>query len=381
MMSWLGYVWPLRIISVAAFWYVAVELIIRFCESQGGGPMTEMAATRDMVLLLGVPVYGAFRVCAFYPIYRPQYFQWLLTSAWDGRKPLPLGPVYLVLQDVALVGACCLLILRNPNCDWEHLCLSFFTAYLLLLMVTFLFERLKWDAYAQLYGLGVVVYLWHKPFHALGASVVLYAVAFLGLKRALARLPWKTVEFKPAAETLLTRQIEIGGGTLGWPFDRLRPQKRTGPAISAVDGMLVGLLIGWWTYVCASLVPEQSARNETLTVIYCIMVAMVPLIRLAVYAAGCGPPISLLGRVVTMRWIIPGYDKVFVAPLLTALVGIFSLWVLAWINLPRLYAVPISISLVWSLAFDLGPTLESWRLTGAHRIVPGRFNRTVFVEV
>src|SRR5947209_2936166 len=50
-------------------------------------------------------LYAIYRVWTFHPALRPDYYQWLRGTPWTSRKPLPLGPVHVVGQDVLLVGA------------------------------------------------------------------------------------------------------------------------------------------------------------------------------------------------------------------------------------------------------------------------------------
>ena len=49
--------------------------------------------------------YTVYRLAAFHPALRPGgYYKWLSGTPWTSAKPLPLGPIHLVWQDVLLVG-------------------------------------------------------------------------------------------------------------------------------------------------------------------------------------------------------------------------------------------------------------------------------------
>jgi hypothetical protein len=93
-------------------------------------------------------------------------------------------------------------------------------------------------------------------------------------------------------------------------------------------------------------------------------------VRLVRYTQNYRSPISLWGRVFTLRWIIPGYDKVFVTPIAAAVLFALSF------RLPNAWAPAIHISgpfLVAMIAMVLlvgRPSLDEWRHTGSHRIVP-----------
>jgi hypothetical protein len=92
------------------------------------------------------------------------------------------------------------------------------------------------------------------------------------------------------------------------------------------------------------------------------------------------PPLSLLGRVARRRPIIPGYDKVFVAPLLALLVAV-PLGCVALAAAPILGGygsetlLSAAVTLTWWILVGMGPGLEAWRLTGNCRIVRSRFQK------
>ncbi len=80
------------------------------------------------------------------------------------------------------------------------------------------------------------------------------------------------------------------------------------------------------------------------------------------------PPISLWGRVRTLRWIIPGYDQIFLAPL--SIFVVETVADLARKHFDLLVVAPVSVFLTLLIAFNMGPTLRNWHTTGKHRMVP-----------
>jgi hypothetical protein len=94
------------------------------------------------------------------------------------------------------------------------------------------------------------------------------------------------------------------------------------------------------------------------------------LVRLLAYTAACHPPISIVGRLVTRRFIIPGYDYVLIAPLCIALTAALGLAVTYVIG-PAYYVVtiPCALAAQFIVALNMGPSLRHWHLTGHHRIV------------
>ncbi len=98
-----------------------------------------------------------------------------------------------------------------------------------------------------------------------------------------------------------------------------------------------------------------------------MMGLMFVLSRLFAYLRGTAPPISLLGRLRTGRFIVPGYDLVFVIPVISILV---SLGLFALAESRGLEPVPISGAIVAAAALlNLAgyPQWISWQLTGHFR--------------
>jgi hypothetical protein len=84
---------------------------------------------------------------------------------------------------------------------------------------------------------------------------------------------------------------------------------------------------------------------------------------------GYVPPISFLGRMFTGRIIIPGFDKILLAP--ACIVLVFwelppLLLRLGWSE-SAMFGVTMGIGMTATLA--IGPALNHWRLTGSHRII------------
>ncbi len=82
------------------------------------------------------------------------------------------------------------------------------------------------------------------------------------------------------------------------------------------------------------------------------------------------PPISILGRLATFRWVIPSYDRAFVAPI----AGIVFLWGFAGRELFRpgsqsIVGVSILLTVALLVVFLPGPSLRTWALTSECRIV------------
>jgi hypothetical protein len=89
------------------------------------------------------------------------------------------------------------------------------------------------------------------------------------------------------------------------------------------------------------------------------------------YMMPCVPPTNVWGRIITCRWIIPGYDQVLYAPICMVFVGILGALLANTVGAKYcLYIYPLSTAAVLLIAFNMGPSLRKWQLTGHYRMTP-----------
>jgi len=325
---------------------------------------------RTIITGMAAVAYALFRALAFHPAFRNEYCKWLAATPWDHRKPLPLGPIHLVPQDVLVL----LLLTAMAYLSPERLYLPsilFLGAYLAALCLSFWTTGLVWTGYATAFGLCLIVRLAADPWAALAVAAIMYPLAYAGLRQSLAQFPWQETPLAVRLERAISLQTDRDQPNLkvmGWPWDRLRPTQPHEAGISYRDGILASLLCGWWLYSVIANISDREAQFEIAAACYTLGLIGAAVVRLAVYSLHYWPPISLWGRIWTFRWIIPGYDRVFLAPLCTAAVGVAAPIALNWLGLPWEISFPVSVSLVLLAALNLGPTLLSWRMTGRHRI-------------
>jgi hypothetical protein len=130
--------------------------------------------------------------------------------------------------------------------------------------------------------------------------------------------------------------------------------------------LLISLLAGWWVRVhfLVDSVPDDAEMP------YWMVLVIGSFCRVVIYCSGYLPPLNLAGRVFRMRWIIPGYDKIFLAPAIVLSVGYILPRVLLRNGWEASAVYPLGMVIILLLLFLLGPNLRAWRLTGSHRIYP-----------
>jgi hypothetical protein len=329
----------------------------------------------EFVINLAMMLYAAYRVTAFHPAFVPDYRTWLETTPWTSRLPLPVGPVHLVPQDALILG---LLLgtawLEDPALDIVSLALKFLFVYELCMTVSFACLRMPWFAYAIGFGLGLLCLFWNSPLVAVKAGIALYSITFLGLRRALNNFAaWSDGEWlgERSYRTLsLEKRIDLmKQKILGWPFDIVRP-KDVAASIKYRDGIMLSLLFGWWSFVVIRRIQPFMPDLAPVSIFVGGFCQMAMLVRLMTYCWGYLPPISIWGRIITLRWIIPGYDRVFAAPVASLLVMIFGWTAFNHWGVSVEISAPATLVLVLLTLLNLGPSLKAWRLTGKHRMSP-----------
>lgn len=325
----------------------------------------------QLALAVFAGAYGIFRVVAFHPASRPDYLAWLKTTPWRPGLPLPVGPLHLAGQDVMTVGllmAATLLFKDNsPLLILQVFLVSYLLTHLLLLTFSQAFHHAYWMA--LLWG-GIVLLCFH-PLAQFLLFALLYGITLHGLRISLNRIERWDAEF-------LEKQLQFSSDIAafqetkwGWPFDSLSPE-RANYVASVRSATALSLLVGWWSFVILFVISSKIQRRDLIEIASPAgaIGVMLVLIRLYRYLYSNRPPISLMGRLLTFRWIIPRFDVVFVGPLLILGVeaGTFTLCSLEII--PFLWGIPVMITLQFLIFFLFPPSLDEWRMTGAHRIVP-----------
>ena len=334
-------------------------------------PADHNARGRQTVLIAGLLVYGAYRVLAFHPFYRAAYRKWLETTPWTWRKPLPVGPVYPVIEDVLIVSA-----MSAPAWyfgDFEFLATFSLPlgAYLMTLCGTFRTTG-AWGFHVPVAIIvGLALRLWDQPAWAYSGAILLALVfGLVGLGRSLKRWPWNlgTKEFDPAKlETMMGEGLT---NQLGWPYDRLGP-RHDGPITwrATADTLFFCVVIAWWFYAFLGLTPDGARGPIAIMVMMYVMLFSL-VYRISHYMIGYASPLGLFGRIARLSPIIPSYDQVFVAPI-TAIVAVtLGPWMLGRAGMRWDSIASISMGVALMALFLGGPDRRRWQLTAKHRVVP-----------
>jgi hypothetical protein len=371
-------------LAVAACCFLLIQACRLYAEWRLGAPLPGNASVLrigEMYLRCVALAYGVFRVSSLHPFYRPGYRAWLERTPWTSRQPLPLGPVALAWEDVFVLAVLLLLALTVPGVDPWRVLSVYFMAYLGTLAVTFWPTGEPAHGYLVAFGIGLVLRLYPHPAWMVVAALAVYGIAVAGLRRALRRFPWD-LDWQ---RTSWARRLDETGANrpdqaCGWPYDRLGPPRRSTRGLDRWNALLVSMLVGWWLFALAAAL-EPAIWQMIVGGALLEGTWTLGLVRLGVYTTGYTSPMNLWGRLFSGRWIIPGYDRVFVGPLCTVLVPAATAWVLYSVGASMDVALPVCCGLMLFAAIATPPSLRRWQLTGRHRIVPGITNRKEFIQV
>jgi hypothetical protein len=380
---WLWVVLPRGwIVAVFVVSYLVVEIPFLWLDYCFGNDdvMQDLWRRGNQTIGLWCFAYGVFRVIAFHPLFRPEYCKWLELTPWTSRKPLPAGPIHLVPQDAVVLGIL-IALMHTTGVVLLQVLLAFAFAYHAALALSLWPTGERWRSYFIVFVLGGAVRLIQYPPLALALLVALYPFTYLSLRRSLERFPWQLPDWWPRLELKpqATREDrKAGQKVLGWPYDLLQPIKSR-QGISFSDGTAVSVLLGWWVYAIVANVPAEDQKKAGFLAL--IAVSYLVLSRVLLYCMNHWWPISLWGRLRTGRWIIPRYDRVFVAPVLTVIVQSVGLTYSTAFPFDVAVGTGIALAFAMAILLNMGPTLTEWRLTGGHRIVAGMANKRDFVQI
>jgi hypothetical protein len=402
-------VWP-KLVMGFLFFYVGLWLFEWLLAL--AGPKWEVipAALRIPLIGGGLIGYGILRGSAFNPYMRAGYRRWLSRTPWGVEKPLPLGPLHLVWEDLLIVGLLVMAGVFDTTWFWVltqplvpvgvlsiivnsidevglfafRFLLCFLLPYVALL--AFASKERRDLLVPCVFLIPLTAYPFFSPLFALVVLGTIYLILLFRLRQVFRDFPQNEPDWQDDPRKRYLEEAWKSGG-IGWPYRMIGPYRKAKIAPWGA-ALVAAVAVGWWEHALQgisiyteNLSWEQFARSivyvsnperhddlfSSYTFFgFCVVVALV---RLLPYFYGYLPPINFFGRIFTGRWMIPSYDQILVAPICIALFGWYGPRVLNAAGVPApLLAASCYAFATW-LALAMGPTLEQWRLTGNHRMV------------
>lgn len=316
--------------------------------------------------------YGIFRVGFCHPVFRKEYRDWLHRTPWQFGLPLPAGPVQFVPQDLLVIAVLTGLSLLHQDVPITLIPSLFLTSYLAVVTSALLLTRQNVHVFLLLFGFGAALYLDKNDVAIVSLLTFMAVIGWHGLQESLRtfhnwNLDVVDEKFLPLFDSSETVQEVMRKRILGWPYDRLAP-RRFPATIPFGFAFAIAGLVGWWLGGFMSMTAIHE-REEYLGFLLALG-TLTAGVRTFLYIWGYAPPISLWGRLVTFRFIIRSYDIIFVAPLLVIIIPATLTSFFAGQPETQVTLIPFCASLQILIALKCPPSLDRWRLTGNHRIVP-----------
>ncbi len=332
--------------------------------------------TRTALLGIVVISYGLPRVGDTHPAMPTRYGAWVAASAWRLGRPLPNGSPFLGLWDVAMIAA--LTALSVVDVGWPPwllptLYLGCYTAMLIPVAVTQPLILLACAVIAPL-----LFYPHYDPRCSAVVLLVLCGLLTWAMHRRLKRFPFEHDDWR---ERSFLKGGQSASPKLEYPYDTLG-QRVVKPAVSRVVIVLFLALAMWWLHAGTDLLPLIISSDwrelaaglagegyyDDFRKLWWVFVIAVAGIRWLIYRTSAAPPIGLITRVRTGRLVIPAYDRLWIGPLCTVLVGAWAPMVLRGTGVPDMLVFTLSVGATLLTVSLVGPSLEKWRLTGPGRI-------------
>jgi hypothetical protein len=362
-------VWPRRwmVLTFMAAWLLfelcCALLVLAFPLSvRNPFEMEEIRRAGTILVTLPAVVYGIYRVVRFHPSANSRYLAWLKVSPWRAEKPLPLGPVQLVWQDLVVIGAILSIAHWRSHTEIVYPLAGFGFAYLGCLTLLLAWTGMIANVVTILFLLPTLLLRDLHPLMLITILVALVTVALTGFRNSLQKFPWKRDGIAEAdVHSLVTGQPAVNvPPNAGWPFHVLSP-KADFPKVSLTASVIASASIGWWTYCLL------KRASEPLGPALLLGYPLPALVRYALYNLGVSPPFNYFSRLTTGRLIVPAYDRVFLIPIASLLVGTCGILIVAGAGSWRTAAEASVTAIVFFILLAGSPTLKNWRLTGKHR--------------
>lgn len=310
--------------------------------------------------------YGFLRGLSFPMIFDQKYFPFLVLSPCNDEKRLIYGRVSLYWLDVVVLFFIMFSALLFPIVHVLFPLIAFLGVYLFAVYLGFLVsENRKFFIYPGLVLLLAPFLVF--PFKSVEVAFIIllgfYVIALVGVRKFFRNFPWNT-KYWTADHFKIWRKEAFSKKVVQWPYRDLFAEAKK-PDSPLFYLALSGLLL-WWIHVIIWFIQEDITRALP---VYYFLVFIFALLRLVSYALYSSPPINFWGRIWTGHIIIPGYDKIFIAPLLILLVGFSGPLLLQIIGLPVVISYEIMISVTLFLTCSLPPSVRSWKYTGHHQMV------------
>ena len=316
-------------------------------------------------------LYGAILVFTRHPVFDKKYCQWLANTPWTPAHPLPKGPLRPVWRDwlsvVALSLVSYILACTFTTLPWLYgigPCVLFVVGLAVVWMLANLHTG---QAAYVLIAVAIPI-----PFAWLNAPVVyigfypflVAAIAWHGVKKSMYDFPWA----KEDQDSLRLRKYSESLAVSGWPY-RYLLQDVSEFRTNSLRAFIEAAIVAGWVCVIGKYCYRFDPQEDLAGLLLLVSMSSIAfgLCRLATYRSAICNHLCFGQRVATKSWLIPRHDRMFVAPLLMAMIGVCGPSLMYYkMGTSLSVANAIALGLVVFIGGSMGPSVEEQHLTGAY---------------
>jgi hypothetical protein len=353
--------------------FLVFEGGVQYYESRAGARVELAIRPGVAILYTAAGLYGIHRARLFHPFFDHEYQDWLERTPWTVARPLPLGPIQLTWKDGVVLGALILLDRVLPEHESIRILCVFLFCHVFTLLTAVALTGSSATIYLTWFLLGLVVLLWPRPWACAVSGAAAYLVVYEGVWGSLRNFPWERSFTPSRLSDQALRDGKDRPKPSGWPYDRLLcdPVEPSPVPSHWLDAVIWSLLCGWWAFCLLSQVTNPRILDAIRGPGFANTVNLAILWRVLAYQRGYSSPISLAGRIATGRWIVPGYDVIYLAPILILFAFPAVLLTLRAWDAPSELGLPVCLAVAIFIALTTPPERRQWRLTGRHRMTSG----------
>jgi hypothetical protein len=206
-----------------------------------------------------------------------------------------------------------------------------------------------------------------SPLALLSLALAFYGFIYAEIRRSMRDFPFT---FERREALALVPYVATKPPEIGLPILPSRDGDAGNALLYFVNryALLVGVAAGIMYFSIAFQFRNEKDFDVGLLYIYRLIWVILIVVRAFTYLVGHLPPISIMGRIATRRWILPGYDVMFIAPLVALFVALALPKLLLLIGVAPLVAFPFSTAVIVWVCFGMRPTIVEWHYTGHFRI-------------
>lgn len=306
-----------------------------------------------------------------HPIYGSRYLAWLDSTPWTPKHRLPFRRFLLSWQEVVAIALIMLASYSPTGISILIFPITLMFAYLAVAAFPLIATRQFGAIYVYAASVVAMLRLQFDTHLILGVLCVHYVLILPQLRRSMDILIWK-FGIAPDDNSPIFNWIGIPRKEprlpriqLGFPQNMLAKKPH---ALNWPPRHTIGSSIAIGAFSWALLEGHAHPDVQRPDIVCALIVAIVPAIRLLAFKCNRLAPISLAGRLAMRQLIIPGHDRVYVAPLAIFAIGQLIHWALIALGAPPFRAMGIALAASTFLAIQMRPHFAEWCLTGHYRV-------------